>query len=173
MRKITACTLIQFQSVLYSPAPCLGADSASVPVFRKTVGEVHLTLVATDKHGRPVAELNTVDFVVTDQGQRVSVVKVEHGADLPLNLGIVVDLSDSTHKRWQKTQAAAGRLLGALMRNNDQLFVVAFDTQIELRREVESPARLAEVLLEPGHGGQTALYDAIVAACQGSAERDS
>ncbi|HXZ79830.1 MAG TPA: VWA domain-containing protein [Terriglobales bacterium] len=143
-----------------------------MPVFRRTVGEVHLTLVATDKHGRPIADLHPIDFVLTDQGQRVSIVQVQHAADLPLNLGVVVDLSDSTHKNWQKTQAAAARLLGSLMRNNDRLFVLAFDTQIELQREVDSPARLSEVLLEPGHGGQTALYDAIIAASQGSTERD-
>jgi len=161
LRRVTAGALALFLAVL-----CPAAGLVSPVVFRKTVAEVHLTLVATDGRGRPVEDLSSDDFTVTDQGQQVAILGIERATDLPLDLGIVVDLSDSTRRSWEQTRAAAGRLLSGLMRPDDRLFVVAFDSQIELQREVASPASLTEILLEPGRGGQTALYDALAAACQ-------
>ena len=70
------------------------------PLIRKRVSEVRLTLVATDRNDRPLPNLSPADIVVLEDGQPIPHFELRPAGDLPLRVGIVLDLSDSNQKFW-------------------------------------------------------------------------
>jgi VWFA-related protein len=134
-------------------------------VIQKRVSEVQLTVVATDQNDRPLMNLSPADITVLEDGQPVPRFELRTAADLRLRVAIAVDTSDSTRKSWATVRAALHRSLAEVMRPEDELFVVAFNSKIELERKVANPAELETALGDPGSGGLTALYDAIYQAC--------
>ena len=134
-------------------------------VIQKRVSEVQLTVVATDQNDRPVTNLSPADITVLEDGQAVPRFELRMAADLRLRVAIVVDLSDSTRQSWATVRAALSRSLEQVMRPDDELLVLAFNSKIDLERKVVNPAELETALGDPGSGGLTALYDTIYLAC--------
>jgi VWFA-related protein len=134
-------------------------------VIHKRVSEVQLTVVATDQNDRPVMNLSPADITVLEDGHPVPRFELRTASDLRLEVAIVLDLSDSTRKSWATVRSALHRSLAEVMRPEDELFVLAFNSKIELERKVANPAELETALGNPGSGGLTALYDAIYQAC--------
>ena len=137
----------------------------SVFLVRKRVSEVQLTLVATDPKGRPRQNLSPADIIVLEDGRPIPNFALRSAADLPLRIGVVLDLSDSTVKSWATVGSALARSLQQVMRPNDQLLIVAFNSKIQLERTVSDPVQLGEILAHPPVGGLTALYDTVFHAC--------
>jgi VWFA-related protein len=134
-------------------------------VIQKRVSEVQLTVVATDQNDRPLTGLSPADITVLEDGQPVPRFELRTAADLRLRVAVVIDLSDSTRKSWPTVRAALSQSLQQVIRADDQLLVMAFNSRIELERKVMNPAELGTILNDPGSGGLTALYDTIYSAC--------
>jgi VWFA-related protein len=139
------------------------ADSGFL--IRKQISEVRLTLVATDRDDRPLHHLSPTDIMVLEDGQPIPRFELRSAAELPLRVGIVLDLSDSTRKSWDTTRTSLARMLGEVMRSGDELVLFAFSNQIQLEHTVAKPEQLTNVLQEPATGGLTALYDTLFQAC--------
>jgi Ca-activated chloride channel homolog len=139
--------------------------SDTAPIIRKRVSEVQLTLVATDRNDRPVLGLSPADITVLEDGRPIPHFELRSAADLPLRVGIVLDLSGSTQKSWNAARATLIQSLGALMRPGDQLLILAFNSKIEMERTMADPAQLETALEQPASGGLTALYDTIYHVC--------
>jgi Ca-activated chloride channel family protein len=159
VRQTTGVLLLLSISAL--AAWCAGPET----IIQKRVSEVRLTLVATDQNDRPVETLSPSDITVLEDGQPVSRFELRTAADLRLRIAIVIDLSDSTRKSWATVRTALGNSLQDVMRPDDEVVVLAFNSRIELERWVKSPAELESVLADPGSGGLTALYDTIYQSC--------
>jgi VWFA-related protein len=134
-------------------------------IIQKRVSEVQLTLVATDQNDRPMDTLSPSDITVLEDGQPVPRFELRTAADLRLRVAIVIDLSDSTRRSWATVRTALSRSLQYVMRPDDEIMVLAFNSRIELEGWVKSPGQLENVLADPGSGGLTALYDAIYQTC--------
>jgi VWFA-related protein len=134
-------------------------------VIQKRVSEVRLTLVATDQNDHPQMNLSPADITVLEDGKPVPRFELRTAADLRLRVAIVVDLSDSTRKSRATVRSALSRSMRKVMRPDDQLLVLAFNSTIEVERRVANPDELETVLDGSGSGGLTALYDAIYQAC--------
>jgi Ca-activated chloride channel homolog len=132
---------------------------------RKRVSEVRLTLVATDQNDRPLPHLSPTDILVLEDGQPIPRFELRSAADLPLRIGVVLDLSDSTQKSWATVRSALVRSLQQVMRPNDELRVLAFNSKIELERTVTDPVQLGTVLEDQAIGRMTALYDTLYHVC--------
>jgi len=140
----------------------------SAPLIRKRVSEVRLTLVATDQNDRPLPSLSPADIMVLEDGRPIRHFELRSAADLPLRIAIVLDLSDSTRKSWSLVRTTLIQSLQQVMRPNDELLVLTFNSKIELERTVAEPAQLEAAVARPEAGGLTALYDAIYHACDHS-----
>lgn len=103
--------------------------------------------------------------MVLDDGQPVPRFELRAAGDLPLRLGIVLDLSDSTQKSWSAVRGALVRSFGRTMSHDDELLLLAFNSKIELERVVRDPDQLTGALENPASGGLTALYDTLYTAC--------
>ncbi len=149
--------------IFLSTAASFSAESAFL--VRKRVSEVQFMLVATDQHNRPLLNLSPGDITILDNGQPISNFGLRSAADLPLRIGVVLDLSDSNTKSWTTIKSAVARSLQDVMRPDDELLILAFNSKIELERTLNNPAQIEELLTNAPAGGLTALYDTLYHAC--------
>jgi Ca-activated chloride channel family protein len=136
-------------------------------VFPAAVDTVHVTVTVQDKDGRFVPDLRREDFVVFEDGrpQPLELVAraVEPGNDeaLVLDLGLLLDTSESMMKELKLSQEAAVRFLDSVPRARE-LFTIFFDEDIRISRyDSENQQGLFERIHETKSAGRTALYDSI------------
>jgi len=136
----------------------------SLGVIHKTVSEVELTVIATDRSGRPVLHLSPEEVSVKEDGVPVRNFDLRSGSDLPLQVGIVLDLSGSMQRSWPMIRRVLSQSLGEILRPDDQVLLFAFDNHIKMEKVLASPQAL-DLMEIPKGGGLTALYDALYTAC--------
>ena len=79
----------------------------SVLTIRKRVDEVNVLFIATDRHGKFVRNLTQNDFSFLDDHKPVqSIVNFRRETDLPLKMGLLIDVSGSVHTRFEFEQDA-------------------------------------------------------------------
>src|SRR5215469_8545099 len=145
------------------------ADDESVTTIRKTVNEVNVVFTVTDKHGRYVKDLKKDDFKVIDDSKPADEVKdFRNQTDLPLQVGLLVDASNSVRDRFKFEQESAIEFLNQTIRPKyDAAFIVGFDVTPEVTQDftdnTENLSRGVR-LLRPGGG--TAMFDALYFACR-------
>ena len=137
--------------------------------IRKRVDEVNVLFIATDKHGKFVRNLNQADFSFLDDHKPVqSIVNFRHETDLPIQMGLLVDVSGSVHSRFQFEQDAATAFLQHIVRPGfDKAFVVGFNGHQQLTQDfTDNVSLLSTGVHSLNDGGGTALYDAIYNICR-------
>ena len=148
-----------------SPNP----SEETAPTIFRTVNEVNVVFTVTDKHGRYVKDLKKNDFKVLDDLRPADEIRSFHNeTDLPLQVGLLVDASNSVRDRFKFEQESAIEFLNQTVRPKyDKAFVVGFDATPEVTQDFTDNTELLSRgvrLLRPGGG--TALYDAIYYACR-------
>jgi len=144
-------------------------DDESVATIRRTVNEVNVVFTVTDKHGRYVKDLKKEDFKVIDDSKPAAEIRSFHAeADLPLQVGLLIDASNSIRDRFKFEQLAAIEFLNQTIRRRyDQAFVVGFDVTPEVTQDfTDDTEALAQGVRQLRPGGGTALYDALYFACR-------
>ena len=138
-------------------------------VIHNLVDEVNVLFIATDKHGKFVRDLNESDFsILDDHKPPQSILNFRRETDLPLHLGLLIDVSGSVNSRFDFEQDAATSFLEHSIRLGfDKAFVVGFNTQSLLTQDFTDNVHLLSTGVHKLHdGGGTALYDAIYRACK-------
>ncbi len=165
---------------VYSPAAIVAPDSSSTAsaddpqsgallTIHKRVDEVNVLFIATDKHGKFVRDLNEGDFAILDDHKPPqSILNFRRETDLPLHLGLLIDVSGSVHSRFDFEQDAAVSFLQHTVRANfDKAFVVGFNKQSQTTQDFTDNVQLLSAGVHRlQDGGGTALYDAIYRACK-------
>ena len=143
------------------------ADAATTIVH--VVNEVNLVFTAIDKHGRFVKDLKQDDIHITDDAKPVSRIRsFSSQTDLPLQVALLVDASNSVRDRFKFEQEAAIEFLNQIVRPNyDKAFVVGFDATPEVTQDfTDNSEFLAKGVRSLRPGGGTAMYDAIYFSCR-------
>jgi Ca-activated chloride channel homolog len=152
-----------------SPLGSGPSDDDSLATIRHTVNEVNVVFTVTDKHGHYVKDLKKDNFkVVDDKKPPAEIRSFRAEANLPLEVGLLVDASNSVRDRFKFEQQAAVEFLNQTIRPKyDQAFVVGFDVTPEVTQDFTDNTELLSVgvrSLRPGGG--TAMYDALYFACR-------
>ncbi len=143
-------------------------DDASTTIT-KTVNEVNVVFTVTDKHGRYVRNLAKRDFSVIDDGRPAEQIRSFHNeTDLPLQVGLLVDASNSIRDRFKFEQESAIEFLNQTIRPRyDKAFVVGFDVTPEVTQDfTDNTEALSRGVRALRPGGGTAMYDALYFACR-------
>ena len=137
------------------------------PVFPADLDVVNVTVTVRDAAGHLVGGLHPEDFVVLEDGRPQAVQlfgpAVDPGQDeaLALDLGLLMDTSQSMLQELKLSQEAATRFLQAIPRARE-LITIFFDQDIRLSRyDSENQQGLFDRIQQAKGGGNTALYDAI------------
>jgi VWFA-related protein len=145
------------------------AEEQPVLTIHKRVDEVNVLFIATDKHGKFVRDLNQGDFsILDDHKPPQSILNFRRETDLPLHLGLLIDVSGSVHSRFEFEQDAATDFLQHTVRLGfDKAFIVGFNQKSQLAQDfTDNVQLLSDGIHRLQDGGGTALYDAIYRACK-------
>lgn len=169
-----------------SPSPVSTAATISVDARL-----VNLPAVVRDKKGALVQNLTKADFTLQVDGHPETIRYFDLDSNLPLTLGLLVDVSASQRKAIDEERTASGAFLDEMLtappnRAPDQAFVIQFARQTELLqdltpskpklqaalKEIDTPNPDDSATTDPDdsssgghrtHGGTT-LYDAVFLA---------
>jgi len=146
-----------------------GSPSAGKSLtIRKTVDEVALYFTAT-RHGDYVNDLQQGDIQLRDDGKPPANIEMfAPQAKLPMRLALVVDTSGSVEQRFAFEKKAATRFLRGMLTNPaDLALVIGFSNDHTVTQEFTSNLDdLAAGIDHLANGGGTALFDAVLYACQ-------
>lgn len=145
------------------------SNDPNVPVIHARTDEVNVVFTVTDKKGRRITDLKQKDFLVVDDNKPPSEIRSFHNeTNLPLQVGLLIDASNSVRDRFKFEQEAAIEFLNQIIHPlRDQAFVVGFDVTPEVTQDfTDNTESLAHGVHELRPGGGTALYDAIYFACR-------
>ncbi len=137
--------------------------------IRARVNEVNVLFIATDKHGKFVRDLTQKDFsILDDHKPPQAILNFRRETDLPLHLGLLIDVSGSVDSRFDFEQTAATNFLQHTLRTGfDKAFVVGFNTHSQMAQDYTDNAQLLAAGVHKLHdSGGTALYDAVYKACK-------
>jgi len=134
----------------------------------KQVDEVNVVFTVTDKRGKFINDLTKSDFQVVDDNkpaQQIRSFRAE--TNLPLRVGLLIDASNSIRDRFKFEQESAIEFLNQIIHQQDQAFVLGFDTTPEVTQNfTNNTEALAKGVRKLRPGGGTAMYDAIYYACR-------
>lgn len=140
----------------------VAAARAQAPVFTSTVEAVRVDVLVTDG-GKPVRGLGPSDFEIVDNGvpQRVDLVSFEQ---LPLNVILAFDMSDSVVGERLAHLREAGRAVLDGLKRSDQAALVTFNHAVSLGAALTGETRLVrDAVARAEPAGSTSLIDAAFA----------
>ena len=146
-----------------------GAADEPILTITKRVDEVNVLFIATDRHGKFVRNLNQADFSIFDDHKPVqSILNFRRETDLPIEMGLLIDVSGSVQGRFGfEKEAATGFLQHIIRPGYDRAFVVGFNKESHLTQDFTDKVPLLSAGVQRlSNGGGTALYDAIYTACK-------
>src|SRR5881394_4243597 len=140
-------------------------SDATDPVLtiKKRVDEVNVLFIATDRHGKFVRNLNQGDFSILDDHKPVqSISNFRRETDLPIQMGLLVDMSASVHGRFDfEKEAASGFLQHVVRPGYDKAFIMGFNKNSHVTQDFTDNVPLLSAGVHTlNGGGGTALYDA-------------
>ena len=171
----------QAQSAYMAEAPRLSASNTASSVadvdepqnsmitLHARVNEVNVLFIATDKHGKFVRDLNQNDFsILDDHKPPQAILNFRRETDLPLHMGLLVDVSGSVNGRFDFEQNAATSFLEHTLRARfDKAFIVGFNNKSQIAQDFTDNVQLLSAGVHRlRNGGGTALYDAVYRACK-------
>jgi Ca-activated chloride channel homolog len=171
----------QAQSAYMAEAPRLSASNTansvadvdepqnSMITLHARVNEVNVLFIATDKHGKFVRDLNQNDFsILDDHKPPQAILNFRRETDLPLHMGLLVDVSGSVNGRFDFEQNAATSFLEHTLRAHfDKAFIAGFNTKSQVVQDFTDNVQLLSAGVHRlRNGGGTALYDAVYRACK-------
>jgi len=180
-------TALLAQSAYVSGTPTLNASTsapttadtdepqASLVTLHARVNEVNVLFIATDKHGKFVRDLNQNDFsILDDHKPPQAILNFRRETDLPLHLGLLIDISGSVDSRFEFEKDAATSFLQQSLRTHfDKAFVMGFNSHSQIAQDfTDNVAQLSKGIHSMRNGGGTALYDAIYRACKDKLLKD-
>jgi VWFA-related protein len=151
-----------------------GADPAAsadepLTTIKIEPNEVNVVFTVTDKRGRRVTDLKQNDFQVLDDNRPPAEIRSFHAeTNLPLQVGLLIDASNSVRDRFKFEQESAIEFLNQTVHPRiDRAFVVGFDVTPDVTQDfTDNTEALAHGVHELRPGGGTALYDALYFACR-------
>ena len=171
----------QAQSAYMAEAPRLSASNTASSVadvdepqnsmitLHARVNEVNVLFIATDKHGKFVRDLNQNDFsILDDHKPPQAILNFRRETDLPLHMGLLVDVSGSVNGRFDFEQNAATSFLEHTLRAHfDKAFIAGFNTKSQVAQDFTDNVQLLSAGVHRlRNGGGTALYDAVYRTCK-------
>jgi VWFA-related protein len=165
---------------------CCGLSAGQeTTTFSTDVKVVNVLATVRAKSGQIIRDLSKDDFSIAENGRPQAIRYFSREADLPLTLGLMVDTSQSQRRLLDAERGASSRFLDQVLREDkDKVFLLQFDTAVQIKAELTSSWRkLADALayvdtetrreLQMQGGGGTLLYDAIVKASRDIMKKQS
>jgi VWFA-related protein len=152
------------------------------PSITVDVSLVNVLASVHDKHGGLIGNLTKDDFTVLEDGKPQAIKYFTRESDLPLTIGLLIDVSASQRNLLDIEKQAARQFFSQVLRKKDEAFLISFGEDSELLQDYTNSVRLlqaglAQLQVNSGVGGfgpgpvptisqprGTVLYDAVYLA---------
>ena len=118
--------------------------AAQDAVFRVDVSLVTVPVQVSTLDGSSAGELTAEDFELLDNGEPRTIESVWHETDLPLTIGLVLDISGSQTEWVAAHRATLSGFLRSMLRKDDRAFLVTVGADVRLLTDITGS--LAELL---------------------------
>jgi len=153
-----------------------------LPSITVDVDVVSILASVRDKRGALIPNLQKDDFTILEEGKSQTIQYFTRETDLPLTIGLLVDVSGSQRNLIDIERNAATQFFTQVLRKKDEAFLISFGEETELLQDYTGSARLLsrgldQLRVSSGVGGitpgpvptigdprGTVLYDAIYLA---------
>lgn len=158
------------------------AALAQDPVIKVDVQLVNVTYTVRNKQGGLVGNLAKEDFTIFEDGKQQEIRNFQLDTDLPLTIGLLLDISGSMYNIIESGRGAAAQFFRKVLRPKDLAFLISFASEMELVQDLTSSASLLEKGLSevkpvrptrvmtqgpvPTTARGTRLYDAVYLAAE-------
>lgn len=176
-------------SAQQTPAMLPAGQAKPAATISVTAKLVNLPVVVRDKNGALVQNLTQADFALSVDGRPQTIRYFDRDNNLPLTLGLLVDISGSVRSALEQERIASEDFLDQMVTPRDQAFVIQFAHEADLLQDLTSSQQKLHAALDNigttygegqngqnsggyggygrhggFHGGGTMLYDAIYLA---------
>jgi VWFA-related protein len=159
------------------------------PVIKVDVDIVNVLCSVRDKNGRLIPNLTKDDFEIFEEGKLQEIRYFTKETDLPLTIGLLVDVSKSQESLIDIEKQAAYRFFSDVLRPKDLAFVISFGSDAELLQDLTHSTQalrkgLDDLRVSSAVGGLhpgpvptgkprgTILYDAVFLASEDRLRRE-
>ncbi|MGA2433722.1 MAG: VWA domain-containing protein, partial [Bryobacteraceae bacterium] len=112
------------------------------PTIRVNVDIVNVFCTVRNKQGGLVPGLKEDDFEIAEDGKPQTIKYFSRETDLPLTLGLLIDVSLSQKRLIEDEKEAASEFFTQVLKSKDLAFLISFGTDSELLQDYTSSARL-------------------------------
>jgi VWFA-related protein len=141
----------------------------AVYTIHKNVPEVRLQFTVADEHGRLISDIAQSDIRILDDHIPVDQIRqFEKMSDLPLRVGLLLDVSDSMKRAMEREKSVALAFLKRVVRpDTDHGFVMAFGDTVQIFQDpTDDVANLIGAVKQAkGPGDSTDFFDAVYSGC--------
>src|ERR1051326_1628002 len=97
-----------------------------------------------DKHGAFIKNLTKDDFQIFEDGKLQIIKYFSRETDLPLTIGLLVDVSASQGNLIEIEKTAASQFFSQVIKKKDQAFLISFGSDSELLQDLTNSVRLLQ-----------------------------
>ncbi len=112
------------------------------PPIKVDVDVVNLLCSVRNKGGGLVGNLDKGDFTLNEDGKSQTIKYFTRESDLPLTIGLLVDVSRSQERLIDIEREAAEQFFSQVLRKKDLAFLISFGEDAELLQDYTGSARL-------------------------------
>ncbi len=122
------------------PGDAIVTDSGAV--ISMDVQVVNILASVRDKQGKFIPNLTKEDFTLKEDGKQQEIRYFTAEADLPLTLGLIIDVSVSQENLIEEEKRSAQAFIEQVIDDNDLAFVITFGPDTRLEQDLTSSQRL-------------------------------
>jgi VWFA-related protein len=117
---------------------------AQDPVIKLDVSLVNVLCSVRGKSGGLVGNLEKNDFTVYEDGKQQEIKYFTRETDLPLTLGLLVDVSGSQERLIDTEKRAAQAFFSQVLKKKDEAFLISFGAEAELLQDSTGSLKLLQ-----------------------------
>jgi VWFA-related protein len=117
-------------------------------VLKVDVDVVSLFFTVREKKGALVGNLNKEDFSIAEDGKPQTIKYFTRENDLPLTIGLLVDVSGSQANLIEVEKHAASQFFARVLRPKDMAFLISFGSDAELLQDYTNSTKLLRAGLD-------------------------
>jgi VWFA-related protein len=111
-----------------------------------------LFTVRAKKGGQLIPNLEKANFKIYEDGKEQTIQRFSRETDLPLTLGLLIDISASQERLIEIERQAASQFFSAVIRKKDEAFLISFGKSTDLLQDYTSSARQLSAALDDLRG---------------------
>jgi Ca-activated chloride channel homolog len=143
-------------------------DNTDPGRIKQVTINVRLPVTVIDKNHRFIVDLKETDFEISEDKTPQAIVSFLPQSNLPLDLAVLMDTSNSVKPKLKFEKDAALTFLETMLNSHqDRALLATFDSQVELHQDLTDRLDLLTQAIDKVKAqGGTRMYDAVYSICE-------